>query len=199
MGEVVKISHQLLVDGSAETKAYSLPIELAYDDPRASRHQEIQRLSLIVRERPELQTSFYRPPDLLMVGMPGQLSLELVNVGRSAVDITEIASASPQMDVQSEGLPFVGPLDPGGSVPIDLSVTSRESGTAELVVAVSYRDDFNQTQVVSQTLSVEVVGGVEDQVPGSQMPGSGDVREAAPETPLQRIGRAIRGFFGLGS
>ena len=199
IGEVVEISHQLLVDGSAETKAYSLPIELAYDDPRASRHQEIQRLSLIVRERPELQTSFYRPPDLLMVGMPAQLSLELVNVGRSAVDITAITSASPQMDVQSEGLPFVGPLDPGGSVPIDLSVTSREAGTAELVVAVSYRDDFNQTRVVSQTLSVEVTGGVEDQVPGSQMPGSGDVGEAVPETLLQKIGRAIRGFFGLGS
>jgi hypothetical protein len=199
VGGWVEVSRQLIVDGSAETRAHSLPIELAYDDPRAARHKETQRLSLIVRERPELQASFYQPPGMLAVGMPSMLSLELLNVGRSSVNIVEILPQSPMMAVELQGLPYVGPLDAGGSAPLDLLVTPREAGAVELIVEVAYRDDFNQTQVISRSLSLDVVQG-EGPFPdegGKPMPG--EVIDERPETPMQTIWRAIRGFFGLGS
>jgi len=202
-GEVVELSRELLVDGAADAKAHTLPIQLAYDDARSTRHQETQRLSMIVRRRPELQASFYRPPDLMMVDMPGMLSVELLNVGRSAVNITEIMPLSDRLELRLEGLPFVGPLDPGGSAPVDLSVTPLEPGEAELVLAVSYRDDFNQVQVISQTLTVEVQsapempGGVDGPYP--EGPGGRPPEEAPPETLWQKLGRALKGFLGLGS
>ena len=206
-GESVEVSRRLLVDGSADTKAYNLPIELAYDDPRAARHTDVQRLSLIVRKRPELQISFYRQPEMLAVGMPGQVALELINVGRSAVNITEIAPTSPQMDVEVAGLPFVGPLDPGGSAPLDLSITPQEGGEVELLLSIGYRDDFNQVQTITQTLTLDVGGGPGGApgVPGS--PSSGPkpgqptepVSDPTSETLVQKIGRALKGFFGFGS
>jgi hypothetical protein len=203
-GDYVEVSRGLIVDGSADPKAYNLPIELAYDDPRATRHQETQRLSLILRQRPELQATFYQRPEMLPMGMPNPLSLELVNVGRRAVNITEIQPHSPQMDVRVEGLPFVGPLDPGGSAPLDLTVIPNEGGQADLILDILYRDDFNQTQTITKTFSLDVMeaeGGPPD--PGGPGPGSGpagpDATPDAPETLMQKIGRAIKGFFGFGS
>jgi len=199
IGGSVEVSRELIVDGSAETRAHSLPIELQYDDPRAARHKDTQRLSLIVRERPELQASFYQPPGMLMAGMPMPLSLELLNVGRSAVNIVEITPQSPLMDVEVQGLPFVGPLDAGGSAPVDLLATPREAGQTELVLDIAYRDDFNQTQILSRTLSVEIIEG-EGPMPGQEgMPAPGEGMPEMPETPMQKVWRAIKGFFGLGS
>jgi len=199
-GESVTLSRQLIVDGSAEAKAYSLPIALAYDDARASRQEDVQRLSIIVRKRPEIQASFYRPPDLLMVGMPSAVMLEVVNVGRSAINVAELTAEAAGVAVSSEGIPFVGPLDPGGSAPLDLLLTPEEVGPTELVVSIVYRDDFNQTQVITDSLALEVME-VPEMGPGG--PGGPDSvpppEVQGPETVLQRIGRALRGFFGLGS
>ncbi len=202
-GKQITLERQLIVDGSAEARAYSLPIALAYDDPRATRTEDIQRLSIIIRKRPELQVSFYRQPDLLSVGMAMPIALEVINVGRSAVNIAEIEGSSPQMDVQTDGLPFIGPLDPGGSAPLDLLVTPNEGGPSQLLVIIRYRDDFNQVQTISNTLELDVMGGNEDDgipgKPGGLMPGGTDEIDKAPETFLQKLGRAIKGFFGFGS
>lgn len=200
-GESVTLSRQLIVDGAAEAKAYSLPIALAYDDPRTSRTEDTQRLSIIVRKRPELQVSFFREPEVLSVGMTMPLAMEVINIGRNAVNVVSIEGSSPSMEIRAEGLPFVGPLDPGGSAPLDLVVTPQEPGPTELIVTVAYRDDFNQTQTLTNTLALEVAGSPEGPGgPGSPIPGEPDVpAEEAPETLLQKIGRAIRGFLGLGS
>ncbi|MGC9398666.1 MAG: hypothetical protein ACP5HM_05975 [Anaerolineae bacterium] len=206
-GGSVAVSRRLLVDGSAETKAYNLPIELAYDDPRATRHQDVQRLSLIVRKRPELQVGFYRQPEMLTVGMPQPLALEVINVGRSAVNIVQMSPSGPQLEAEMTGLPFVGPLDSGGSAPLDLMVTPQESGELALLVAIDYRDDFNQIRTLTETLTLKV-GGAPEGLPGGppgeaplgQMPGQPmPEEEPPPETLLQKIGRALKGFFGLGS
>lgn len=205
-GESVTVARQLIVDGSADPKAYNLPIALAYDDLRASRQEDVQRLSIIVRRRPELQVSFYRPPDRLMVGAMMPVALEVVNIGSSTINITELTGSSPTMETQVDGIPFVGPLDPGGSAPLDLVVTPQEPGPTELVVSVRYRDDFNQTQTITDTLEVEVVGGpqgpggVEGPMgpEGPTGPGA-EAPEPAEETAMQKVWQALRGFFGLGS
>lgn len=197
---VVEITRQLVVDGSADAKAYNLPIALGYDDPHGSRETEVQRLSLVVRRRPELQATFYREPEGLAVGSPTALSLEMTNVGLSAVNVVQITASSPQMTVEAEGTPFVGPVEIGGSAPLDVTVTPREGGTAELLVTVTYRDDFNQLQTLTRTLTAEVmtgpggtVGSTEPGTPG-QAPG-----EQGGGAWLAKLALAIRGFLGFGS
>ncbi|MCD4737746.1 MAG: hypothetical protein K8R89_00610, partial [Anaerolineae bacterium] len=199
-GETVVLSRSLLIDGSASIRAYNLPLALDYDDPHATRQSDIQRLSLIVRKRPEFQLSFYRQPEALWVDIPALLSLELINVGLSSINIIEIAPASPELEVTVEGLPFIGPLDAGGSTPLDLLVIPQESGEVELRLSITYRDDFNQTQSISQTLTLEVQSQPDALTPGE--PGMSEADnpvEEQPETIWQKIGRAIKGFLGLGS
>ncbi len=199
-GSLVEITRRLVVDGSADPKAYNLPIALAYDDPRGTRETDVQRLSLVVRRRPELQATFYREPEALTVGSPTALSLETLNVGVSAVNVVQVTASSPQMEVQAEGTPFVGPVEIGGSAPLDVTVTPREGGTAELVVTVTYRDDFNQLQALTRTLTVEVTTGPGSPVaptqPGTPGQSPGDQNGA---TQWGTLARAIRGFLGFGS
>lgn len=206
-GESVTLSRQLIIDGSAEARAYSLPIALAYDDPRASRQEDVQRLSIIVRKRPEIQASFYRPPDIMMVGMPAPVALEIVNVGRSSVNVAEMTVTAEGVSVISEGIPFIGPLDPGGSAPLDLMLTPKEPGLIDLVISVHHRDDFNQLQAITDTLEIEVMvnpdfdpeGGFDGPIGPEGPLGPEGEPEPEPETVWQKIGRALRGFFGFGS
>ncbi len=199
-GETVVLSRSLLIDGAASIRAFNLPLALDYDDPHATRQSDIQRLSLIVRKRPEFQLNFYRQPEVLQVNVPAPLSLELINVGRSSINISEIAPASPELEVTVEGLPFVGPLDAGGSTPLDLMVIPQASGAVELRLSIVYRDDFNQMQAISQTLTLEVQSQPDALAPGE--PGMNAAEEPAaeqPETLWQKLGRALKGFLGLGS
>ena len=198
-GSSTAVTRRLAVDGAADPKAYSLPIALAYDDTRGTRDEDIQRLSLVVRRRAELQATFYREPEALTVDSPTALSLEMLNVGVSAVNVVQVTASSRQMEVQAAGTPFVGPVEMGGSAPLDVTVTPREGGTAELVVTVTYRDDFNQLQVLTRTLTLEVTtspAGIGPAVPGGPGPAS---EEETVETVWRKVGRAIRGFLGFGS
>jgi hypothetical protein len=196
----MEIARQLIVDGSAEPKAYNLPIALAYDDSQGTREEDVQRLSLVVRRRPELQATFYREPEEMTVGSATSISLELVNVGLGPVNLARIAPSSPQMDVEIEGTPFMGTVEVGGSAPLDVAVTPRASGRAELVMEITYRDDFNQLQVFTRTVALEVTESP-GSLPGPSAPG-GPVQsphEALRETVWTKIGRAIKGFLGFGS
>jgi hypothetical protein len=203
-GDSVTLSRQLIVDGSAEARAYSLPIALAYDDPRASRQEDVQRLSIIVRKRPEIQASFYRQPEMLMVGMPMPVALEVVNVGRSGINVAELSARAEGITVNAEGIPFIGPLDPGGSAPLDLLLIPEAVGPTDLVISIRYRDEFNQVQTITDTLTLDVMGepeGWPEGPGGPDGPFNPDFEPGIqqPETFLQKLGRALRGFFGFGS
>lgn len=199
-GSLSEITRQLVVDGSADPKAYNLPIALAYDDPRGNRQEDVQRLSLVVRRRAELQATLYREPEALTVGSSTPLSLEMINVGLSAVNVVQITASSPQMKVEAEGTPFMGPVEIGGSAPLDVTVTPDQGGPAELVISMVYRDDFNQLQTLTRTLTVEVEDGPGGSV-GPTTPGApgGTGQEEPVETVWQKAGRAIKGFLGFGS
>jgi hypothetical protein len=66
------------------------------------------------------------------------------------------------MKVTGEGAEFsnnvilVGTLDVGMYFTLDATVIPSGSGPLELLVTIDYTDDFNQSQVITQTLTVDV-------------------------------------------
>jgi hypothetical protein len=209
-GETISAERRLVVDGSADPKAYSLPVALDYDDVRGGHHADVQRLSLMVQRRPEIQASFYQDPGVLSTGAASEVSLEIVNTGTSVIDVLKIDALGEGLAVTAAGLPFLGPLDPGGAAPLDLTVTPSASEVqALLLLQLTYRDDFNQPQVITATLPIQLsdTPGGEGAVPDVHSPATEQQLGKTSDStamPLSlratsTLWRVLRGLLGFGS
>jgi len=190
-GATVEVMQRLVVDGGADPGAYSLPLALAFDDARGTRHSDSQLISLLVRRRPHLQISFYRPVEVVTVGIPFDLPVEVTNIGRTLVNVSTLEMTSEQLEIQ-EGSLYLGPLDGGTSGSLEATGVAQEGGTAEVQVAVHYLDDFEQPQVVTKTLTVEVEEPV-------VVPESADEEDEEKQGFWDKLLRVLRGLVGLGS
>ncbi len=192
-GDTVEVVQRLVVDGSAEPGAYSLPVALAYDDARGTRHSDSQLISLLVRRRPHLQIGFYRPVEVATIGVFFELPVEVTNIGRTLVNVSTLEVASEQLEIEDSSL-YLGPLDGGTSGSLEATAVAQEGGTAEVLVTVHYLDDFEQPQVVTETLTVEVEEPLEVQ-PGTEQAN----QEQEEEGFWDKVLRFLRGLLGLGS
>jgi hypothetical protein len=190
-GATVEVTQRLVVDGGADPGAYSLPLALAFDDARGTRHSDSQLISLLVRRRPHLQIGFYRPVGMATVGVPLELPVEVTNIGRTLVNVSTLEMTSEQLEIQDGSL-YLGPLDGGTSGSLEATGVAQEGGTAEVQVAVHYLDDFEQPQVVTKTLTVEVEEPV-------VVPESADEEDQKEQGFWDKLLRVLRGLVGLGS
>jgi hypothetical protein len=194
-GESVQLSHRLILDGAAEAGVYNLPVTLAYENAAGERSSESQALNLLVNRRPQMQVSFYQDVALGQIGQPLALPIELVNIGRSSINVSTMAVSGEGLEVTTGSL-FVGVLDGGTTASLDAEVIPQKPGTLPVQIAIHYLDDFNQPQVITHTLSVEVE---DTATPPPLAPGQSP-GEAQGETGLLgRIWAFLRALLGLGS
>lgn len=196
-GETVEVRQTLLVVGTAVSGIYNLPIDLSYDDAQAGS----QVINLLVEQPAQLQVNFYRPVDLGFVDQPLDLPIELVNIGRTPINVSTLTVTSPEMTLENNSL-YIGPLDGGTAGSIDALAFPQRGGTLDVLVTINYLDDFNQPQQLEQTLTVEVEGPetpAEADSAGAPSPDETGAEEAngAAERPL--FLRILMGLFGLGS
>ena len=191
-GATVEVTQRLVVDGGAEAGAYSVPVALAFDDARGTRHTDSQLISLLVRRRPHLQIGFYRPVEMASIDVPIRLPVEVTNIGRTLINVSTMELSSTQLEI-SEGSMYLGPLDGGTSGSLEATAVAKEGGTAEVLVTVNYLDDFEQPQVVTKTLTVEVEKPVEIS------PEAEEEAQEQEEGFWDKVLRFLRGLVGLGS
>lgn len=188
----VEVVQRLVVDGSANPGAYTLPVAMAYDDARGTRHTDLQVISLLVYRRPHFQIDFYRPVEGATVGIPFPLPIEVINLGRTMINVSTLEVTSEQLEI-SDGSLYVGPLDGGTSGSLEATAVAPQGGTVEILVTVHYLDDFDQPQTVTQTLTVEV------EQPQEPPPEAAQAAEETKEGFWDRVLRFLKGLLGLGS
>jgi len=194
-GESVHLSRRLILDGAAEAGVYNLPVTLAYENAAGERSSEAQALNLLVNRRPQMQVSFYQDVALGRVGEPLVLPIELVNIGRSSINVSTMEVSGEGLEV-TNGSMFVGVLDGGTTASLDAEVIPRDPGTLPVQIAIHYLDDFNQPQIITHTLTVEI----EDTVtPTPLAPGQSPGEEQGETGLLGRIWAFFRALLGLGS
>ena len=203
-GQTVELKQRLLVAGTANSGIFNLPIELSFDGADNISQSGTQVINLLIEKPPQFQINFYRPVDGGLVGQAMDLPVEVVNIGRSLINISTIAISSPDMRLENSSI-YMGPLDGGTSGSLDAIGFPEKAGTLDVTVTVNYLDDFNQAQVYEGILSIEVDsssehsfdpesgGMVVEQLPLNG-PGAGNEAE---ERPL--LLRILMGLFGLGS
>jgi hypothetical protein len=175
-------------------------ISFTYVDDRGMVYTDDQAITLLVFQTPKVDVNFYRPPDPLFAGQPGILPVQVVNLGRSPVVLGNMTVDGSGGQYSNNSI-LVGALDVGGYFTLDASVIPDQAGPLDIAITIDYTDDFNQTQVLTDTLSVNV----EEMMLPEPIPGEGGIdgegipEPEQPETGWQKVVRFLKGLFGLDS
>jgi hypothetical protein len=93
--------------------------------------------------------------EVATIDVPFELPVEVINIGRTLVNVSTLEVSSRQLEIQ-DGVLYLGPLDGGTSGSLEAMAVAQEGGAAEIMVTLHYLDDFEQPQIVTSTLTVEV-------------------------------------------
>jgi hypothetical protein len=199
-GSSTVASQDLIVNVSTNPGAYPLKISFVYNDPRNNRLIDDQVITLLVYSIPVMDISFYRDPGILFSGQPNQLPIQIVNLGRKSAVLGNLRVEAPESEL-SNNVIFVGNLEPGGYFPLDATIIPFQPGTIEILVSIDYTDDFNQSQIISQALTIEVLESdfIEPESPGFENGEGGTPPPIQEESFWQKIKRFIFGLLGLDS
>ncbi|GAB4529076.1 MAG: hypothetical protein Fur0018_15440 [Anaerolineales bacterium] len=184
---------ELVVAGDARAGAYTLPLLLEYTPPDGQPYSETQALTLVVKQPPQMQLSLTKALPVGLVDEPFNLVAEIINIGRTSVNVSNIEVRGQNFDVLSGGDTFWGPVDAGTTASVDASLVPQQSGTQTLEIVVHYLDDFNQPQEAIFPLEMQVEAPQPTPFPGETVP----TEEAAPSA-WDKILRFFKALFGLG-
>ena len=200
-GGAVQASQNLIVNVSTAPGAYPMKVTFSYLNDKGETINDEQVITLLVYSLPNVDVSFYRPPDPFFVGQPGALPIQVVNLGKrlSVLGTLKVAAESGTIE---NGTSLVGSLDAGGYFTLDAMITPEQSGKMSLDITIDYTDDFNKPRTITRKLEIEVMEG-EPTIDPSMQGGGGGGGEGIPvqveETAMQKIWRFILGLFGLDS
>ncbi|MDQ2693125.1 MAG: hypothetical protein M3Y68_13890 [Chloroflexota bacterium] len=197
-GGMVQASQDLIVNVSTNPGAYPMKVTFSYLNEKGESINDEQVITLLVYSLPQLDISFYRPPDPFFVGQPGMLPVQVVNLGKRTAVLGTMKIESTNGTIEN-ATGLVGSLDAGGYFTLDAMVFPEQSGPMMLEVTIDYTDDFNQSRTVTRTLEIEVMEGMEEPIMEPGMEGGEAMPPVAPETTWQRIWRFVLGIFGLDS
>lgn len=197
-GRAVQASQNLIVNVSTNPGAYPMKVTFSYLNDKGETINDEQVITLLVYSLPNVDISFYRPPDPFYVGQPGALPIQVVNLGKrlSVLGTMKVESANGTIE---NGTSLVGSLDAGGYFTLDAMVIPEQSGTMILDITIDYTDDFNQPRNVTRKLEIEVMEGLGEPTPAPGMGGGEFVPAQTEETTLHKIWRFILGLLGLDS
>jgi len=199
IGKTVEVKQTLLVAGTAVSGVYNLPIDLSYDGSDGLPITASQVINLLVEKQPQLQVNFYRPVNVGIVGEQLDLPVEVVNIGRSLLNVSTLAVTSPDMNLQNNTI-YVGPLDGGTSGSLDALAFPTGSGTLDVIVTVNYLDDFNQPQIYEETLTVAVEAPfVPEELEAGAAGEAAQSTDDGEESFMDLVWRFVKGMLGLGS
>ncbi|MEK6587237.1 MAG: hypothetical protein AABY97_00145, partial [Chloroflexota bacterium] len=191
--------HALIVNSTTALGAYPLRISLIYSDTGAKLYTDDQTITLLVYSPPILEIGFYQPPDPLFLGQPGSLPIQVLNLDRKAAILSRVRVASDGAEILNSELP-IGYLDTGLSFTIDSQAIPFQAGPLEIVVSVDYIGDFNEPQVIQQTLTLDVLEAEPiPEFPGGEGGPAVGPKLAQPETFWDKLLRFLRGLLGLDS
>ena len=160
-GERRSITQTLVVNGAAKAGVYSLKFSITYTDEHGQSYTEDQVITLSVQSPPKLEVGFSEEPEPFVAGEANALPLQLINRGLTAVTLGN-------MKVTAEGaalknnIALVGALDSGNYFTLDATLIPEKSGPLTLTITIDYTNAFNQPQVSTHILEIEVEGvGIE--------------------------------------
>ncbi len=198
-GNMIQARQNLIVNVSTNPGAYPMKITFSYLNDKNESINDEQVITLLVYSLPNVDVSFYRPPDPFFVGEPGALPIQVVNIGKRSAVLGNMKLTTDAGTIEN-GSGLIGSIDTGGYFTLDSMLIPEQSGTVTMDVTIEYTDDFNQKRTMTRALEVEVMEGmIEEPIIDPSMGGGEGFPVPGEETALQKVWRFILGLFGLDS
>ena len=200
VGATITAEKALIVNASAKSGAYPVKITFVYSDDEGHAYADDQVITLLVYQLPKVDLAFYAEPPPFFAGEMAPLPLQVTNIGRSMVTLGNFRVTAVDSQLMNNSI-FVGSLEAGGYFPLDAMIMPQQPGPLELIVSIDYTDDFNQSQTISQTITIEVMESFMPE-PGEgewEEPGGFEPFPAPAESFTQKLWRFIKGLLGLSS
>lgn len=203
-GERVLLAFEMAVDGEAEGGLVPVTLQLSYMDNYNLQHTDTQTISLAVNAVPHLRIGLFEPlPEFIGVGDTFELPVEIINIGTQTVNISTVEVAGDSRVTIEDASLYIGPLDAGTSGSLVALVTAHQAGAIPLEVRVQYLNSFQQPEVLTETISVQVeavpAGANGSSGNGGSENGGADAGDDGEMTVGERLWRALLGFLGLGT
>ena len=194
-GDQTEAKQKLIVNVSTNPGAYPMKVTFSYLNEKNEVINDEQVITLLVYSLPNLDVSFYRPPDPFFVGQPGALPIQVVNLGKR-LSVLGTLKVSAESGFIENGTSLVGSLDAGGYFTLDSLFTPDQAGPTKLEITIDYVDDFNQPRTIQRTLEIQVEELTEETPNPSD---GGEVVDNSEETFGHKVWRFILGLLGLDS
>jgi hypothetical protein len=194
VGASLTVEKALIVNASAKSGAYPVKITFVYTDDEGHTYADDQVITLLVYQLPKVDLAFYTEPPMFFAGEMAPLPLQVTNIGRSMVTLGNFRVTAVDSQLMNNSI-FVGSLEAGGYFPLDAMIMPQQPGPLELIVSIDYTDDFNQSQTISQTITIEVMESFMPE-PGEgewEEPGGFEPMPAPDESLPKSCGASSRG------
>ena len=173
---------------------YAVPVTISFEY-NGERQEVSYTVGVIVERDAGFSVVTAEYPKTATVGAPFDASFEVANTGGFAVNGVTLSVEASSADVVDGSL-YLGAFDAAGSEALDVTITPNEAGTLEVVVVVSYRDDFGRAKSFRQPYEIKVESAPDtDKEPGGS---EGDDPQDEKSGPGGFVG-FVMAFLGLGS
>jgi hypothetical protein len=198
-GKIFSASQALIVNVNTTPGAYPLKVSFVYIDENNHSFVDDQVITLLIYRLPQVEISFYQEVFPFSTGQPNFLPIQVVNLGRNSIVLGNMKVSGFDGQFSNNSI-LVGTLEPGGYFTLDATYIPFSAGSMELIVTIDYTNDFNQSQLITKTLTVDVID-----VPVIEPPSDGEqdggvyINPPQSESFLHKIWRFILGLLGLDS
>src|SRR4030065_1429047 len=155
-GISVSAYQPLIVNTSTTPGAYPVNISFVYQDEQNHSFTDDQVITLLVYRLPLVDISFYQEISPFFTFQPNILPLQVVNLGRNSIVLGSMR-VNANIGQFSNNSILVGTLEPVGYFTLDASYIPDQPGPVDLIVTIDYTNDFNQSQVITKTLTIDVM------------------------------------------
>lgn len=185
------VSFDVMVSPGTAPGAYTVPVTVSFEF-EGIRQELAYTIGVIVERDATLSVVTAELPQTVIQGETFDASFEVANTSGfalSGVTLSVEASGAAVMD----GSYFVGTMAADATEGLDVTITPETTGTLDVVIQVTYRDDFGVEQTFSETREVTV-----EAMPAEEVPVDGETPDG--ETASENWFVAfIKALFGLGS
>lgn len=197
-GEVTLVQ-EFIVGGSVTTGVYTLPITIEYTQPSGSSVQETINASLVVIVPPRLTITEQPPaPPFANVGEPFPVGFQIINGGRSRVDLIEAEFEVEGGEIFDGASTRLESLDAGADTSFVATISGMQEGEVKVIARIRYLNELNQVRTIEREALVSVAAPPPFEPPIDEPPPF-EPPPPTPEPPQDVLGRLLLALLGLGS